>query len=261
MLGATKFAEVIKSSKTTTEALRFFGLENIGGNNRTIWSRIRELDLNTEHFSTLSTWQKSKDWMVSPVALESVMVPNSTYSRASLKRRLIRNGILENKCSICGMLPRWNDKVLVLRLDHKNGIRNDNRLENLRLACPNCDSQLDTFSGRNKIRIEPRLKTDRRRREKPLLACIDCGKKVKNKSTKRCASCAGTFRWSSAGPRKALWPSINDLRLEIISTSKSAVASRLGVSEGAVRKMLKRMEKKLIIFPDQPMVGSETLNL
>jgi 5-methylcytosine-specific restriction endonuclease McrA len=50
---------------------------------------------------------------------------------------------------LCGQQPMWNGKQLVLILDHINGINNDNRLENLRLLCPNCNSQTPTFAGRN----------------------------------------------------------------------------------------------------------------
>ena len=44
----------------------------------------------------------------------------------------------------------WNGKPLVLILDHINGNAEDNRYENLRFVCPNCNSQLPTFTGRNK---------------------------------------------------------------------------------------------------------------
>jgi hypothetical protein len=66
-----------------------------------------------------------------------------------LKKKLIDLGVLENKCAICGCLPIWRDLPLVLRLDHINGDSGDCREENLRFVCPNCDSQLPTFTGRN----------------------------------------------------------------------------------------------------------------
>lgn len=70
--------------------------------------------------------------------------------RKNIKRRLLREGILIEKCNICGLNNIWNNKRLVFVLDHINGINNDNRIDNLQLLCPNCNSQTDTFSGRNK---------------------------------------------------------------------------------------------------------------
>lgn len=82
--------------------------------------------------------------------LDKVMIVNSTYARHCLKRRIISENIIEYKCSICGIGPEWNNKPMPLILDHINGINNDNRLENLRFVCSNCDCQLDTYKSRNK---------------------------------------------------------------------------------------------------------------
>lgn len=83
------------------------------------------------------------------IPLDEVLVENSTYQRVHLKRRLLEQGLLENTCALCPQGPEWNGKPLVLALDHENGISNDNRLSNLRLLCPNCHSQTETFAGRN----------------------------------------------------------------------------------------------------------------
>jgi len=68
--------------------------------------------------------------------------------RTHLKGRLIRAGLLENRCAECG-LTEWRGRSLSIHLDHINGVRGDNRLENLRMLCPNCHSQTETYSGRN----------------------------------------------------------------------------------------------------------------
>jgi 5-methylcytosine-specific restriction endonuclease McrA len=73
-----------------------------------------------------------------------------SYQTYKLKNRLIKEKILENICSECG-LNEWNNKPINLELDHINGVRTNHKLENLRLLCPNCHSQTDTYRSKNRI--------------------------------------------------------------------------------------------------------------
>lgn len=79
-----------------------------------------------------------------------VFSENSTYPRHSLKSRIRDKGLIDYNCSICNLEPVWLGKPMPLILDHINGINNDNRLENLRFVCSNCDSQLDTYKSKNR---------------------------------------------------------------------------------------------------------------
>lgn len=81
---------------------------------------------------------------------EEIFVENSTYSRGNLKKRIIDDNKIEYICCMCGVGPVWMEKPMPLVLDHKNGINNDNRLENLRFVCSNCDTQLPTYKSKNK---------------------------------------------------------------------------------------------------------------
>lgn len=68
--------------------------------------------------------------------------------RSAVRRRLLDEGILRDECYECG-ISRWLGTKLTLQLDHINGINDDNRIDNLRMLCPNCHSQTETFSGKN----------------------------------------------------------------------------------------------------------------
>jgi hypothetical protein len=145
-----RFAQIIKESGTIAEMLRVFGLTNKGGNYRTVLARIATDGLDISHIARgLRSGKGKKRGGVPALPLESILIEGSSFARVHLKARLIKEGVLENRCVVCGLGPEWNGKPLVMRLDHENGTSDDCRIENLRLVCPNCDSQLPTFAGRN----------------------------------------------------------------------------------------------------------------
>lgn len=86
--------------------------------------------------------------------LEEVLIENSPVTRRVLITYLAKYNVLDYKCAICGNIGEWNGVSLTLQIDHINGIRNDNRKENLRWLCPNCHSQTDTYCGKNKTNKE-----------------------------------------------------------------------------------------------------------
>ncbi len=81
---------------------------------------------------------------------EEVFVADSTYPRHRLKERIRKQELIPYHCAVCGISSMWQGKEMPLILDHINGKNNDNRIENLRFVCSNCDSQLPTYKSRNR---------------------------------------------------------------------------------------------------------------
>jgi hypothetical protein len=121
--------------------------------------------------------------MQSKTPIQDFLVENSSTMNSSyLKNRLLKEGILKNKCALCGQGPEWNGKPLSLQLDHIDGVHNNNSPENLRLLCPNCHSQTVTFC-RRKDKKRKNVKTKIQNIKKSEF-CNSCGKPITNRSKK-----------------------------------------------------------------------------
>ena len=84
------------------------------------------------------------------ISSKELFIKDSQYrNRHRLKTRVLKTGKIPYRCFKCGNKGKWQGKKLTLVLDHKNGVKLDHRLENLRFVCPNCDSQLPTYKSRN----------------------------------------------------------------------------------------------------------------
>jgi Bacterial regulatory proteins, luxR family/HNH endonuclease len=91
----------------------------------------------------------TREWVL---PLEQLLVAGTYRSRHNVKNRLIRAGIKQNRCELCG-LKQWRGRSLSMALHHINGDGRDNRLANLQFLCPNCHSQTENFSGRGRRRV------------------------------------------------------------------------------------------------------------
>jgi len=142
--------KITKESSSINQILLSLKLDNKSASYRSLKERLAFDDIDFSHIVLGLAHNKGKSFISkTKTPLEDILVINSTFSRTNLKIRLLKEGLLNNKCSICGQLPIWNNKPLSLQIDHINGVPDDNRLENLRILCPHCHSQTDTFAGKS----------------------------------------------------------------------------------------------------------------
>lgn len=159
MKSEKEIIEAISSSFTIAETLRKLGLAPAGGNYTTIRNIVKRLNVDISHWLGQGHMKGKTRTTTQKYRLNDALVQNSpVVNTRHLKERLIDEGVLKNECAICGLFC-WRGKPLVLQIDHINGIHSDNRIENIRLLCPNCHSQTDTFTGKNKG-SSGRIRTD-----------------------------------------------------------------------------------------------------
>jgi hypothetical protein len=140
----------VPASKSVAQVLRHLGLIAAGGNYEQVQRRIRELELDTTHFTGMG-WNVGMKFRPNPPrSLDEMLVANRLTSSHSLKQRLIRSGLKQTKCERCGWAECSADGRIPIELDHINGDKTDNRIENLRILCPNCHALQLTHRGLNK---------------------------------------------------------------------------------------------------------------
>lgn len=205
--------KIVQDSHSYKDVLRGLGYGSCNGNSyKTVKTRIVNYGIDTSHFQEAVCTKRSE---------ENIFIEHSTATQSVLRRWYKKGEYTPYKCAICGQEPFWQGKELTLTLDHINGINGDDRLENLRWVCPNCDRQLDTFAR----------KKDRAKKEDKTITnyCVKCGKPITKKAT-RCDKCA------REASRVVDRPSREELKQLIRTTPFVQIASKFNVTDNAIRK-------------------------
>ncbi len=207
--------EAVKLGSSARDTLRLLGRKPYTTTYAWLRKQVSLLALDTSHWTSLAKGKSS-------VTINCLCIA-SDRSTKDIKRYVLNHKLITYTCAICGCPPVWNDKPMVLRLDHISGDSSDHRLQNLRFVCPNCDSQLPTFAGRNV------------KNKRPCKLCITCGVKISRRS-EHCSKC----KVRGVAPTKIKWPPDDELINLARSTTMIALAKHLGVSNTAIRSRLKK---------------------
>lgn len=206
----------VKSSTSFTEVLRKLNIPVQGNNSTTLKNILNKNNINYSHFTG-----RAKIYKIDSVNIEIYLNNIKPIKTHALKKKLLKENLIENKCAICG-LHSWLNKPLVLQLHHIDGNNNNNNLNNLQLLCPNCHSQTDNYCGNAN-------------KNKTKYYCPECGREI-NKGSARCSVCAPYKRRKM--PNITSTQLLNDFR-ELKSFIQ--VGKKYDVSDNSIKKWCKRV--------------------
>lgn len=230
--------KAIAASYSWAESLRKLDLCPSGGAWRVLRKHAQMWGISTDHFDPTRSREEQG---TKKLPLEDLLVENSSCSRQNLKRRLFQEGLKEPRCEMCGQDEFWRGERMAMILDHINGVRNDNRIGNLRIVCPNCAATLPTHCGRKN-------RLPRRKR-----SCKRCNQTfLPSNSTQRYCCQACGVRWDRSKlrgrpqptARRVSRPPYEQLLAEIEATNYCTVGRKYGVSDNAVRKWVRFYERE-----------------
>lgn len=141
--------EAVKNSSSIRRVLKLLNLRPTGGNYKQIQKYLFIYKISIDHF-TGKLWNKGKKIpFKAKIPLNKILTINNNFQSYKLKNRLFKAGLKKPICDLCGWCQKSDDGRIPVEIDHINGMANDNRLENLRILCPNCHSLQPTHRAKN----------------------------------------------------------------------------------------------------------------
>lgn len=207
--------KIVKESDTIHSVLVKMGKNTSAASYKSFHRKVKKYGIDITHFLSRKeiTAKQFKEGKLKKIPTNEMFIENSLVARNQIKNRIISENLIKYECCMCGNDGNWNGNKISLILDHKNGVNNDNRLDNLRFVCPNCNATLDTHCKGSKGLIPKSPKVKKLTRiDRPSL-------------------------------RKVERPDMNILLNDINEMGYSATGRKYGVSDNAVRKWIKRYEK------------------
>lgn len=215
-----EFKNIVLESQTYSEISQKLGYSKNSTATKQIKERCEKLNISLLHLKGSNSSNKK-------LKLEDIFILDSKVSQSTLRKYYQKGNYTEYKCSICGLSPFWNGKELTLTLDHINGNNKDDRLENLRWVCPNCDRQLPTFCSKN-------MNYENREYKKEKKYCIDCGTEITWGAT-YCKDCFSKKQRKVERPDKE----VLFQKLKNTNGNFTAIGKEYNVSDNTIRKWAK----------------------
>lgn len=200
------FRKLVRESWSLSDILKALGLHVSSGNYKTLKRRLKEDDIDYAHIILGLNHNAGKRFPGRGRPIERLLLTCKNPNH--LKTMLLKSGLLRNECYKCGLKNEWQGESLSLQMDHINGNAQDNRLENLRILCPNCHSQTTTYAARNRPKRPKKIRVRKLR------------------------------------PTKIIWPPNDDLIRLVSELGYVQAGKALGVSDNAVRKRIRKWQAR-----------------
>ena len=139
--------QAVSESYNWTEVLTRVGLKSHGNNSRTIKRLVEIYGISIAHFDITKSHAYKNRKTNKKYTIDNL---NNVTHRSILRRIVLQNNLIPYVCDGCNNTGTWNNKTLILQLDHIDGNSTNNNIDNLRFMCPNCHSQTETFGRKNK---------------------------------------------------------------------------------------------------------------